>query len=269
MAPDTTASHPETSPDASPATTPRPAPADVAALLGALVREPGRPRLTWYGDEGERVELSGAVLENWVNKTTNLLVEELDAGPGTVVSLDLPAHWRTVPWALAALRAGATVVPGRSADADVVVTTYGPPATADEPAPGAQLVVVTLPALARRAPGPLPAGALDAAASVMTYGDALAWVPPADPARPAIDGEGLSDEATVLYRDLPSWWSGAPADRLLLAPGALGAWLRRVLGTLAADGSVVLLSADRAVALAQDEAALERLVAAERVTAGP
>ena len=101
----------------------------------------------------------------------------------------------------------------------------------------------------------------------MTYGDALGWVPPADPARAAIDADGLSD--VVLHRDLPSWWGGASGDRLLLAPDRPGAWLRRVLGTLAADGSLVLLSEGRADELAHDEAALQRLVAAERVTAGP
>ncbi|MBT0994623.1 TIGR03089 family protein [Cellulomonas sp. DKR-3] len=247
--------------------------------MRALLREPGRPRVTWYGDEGERVELSGAVLENWVNKTTNLLVEELDAGPGTVVALDLPAHWRTVPWTLAALRAGATLALGPSTDADVVVTAA--PDDATVPA-GAQLVVVTLPALARRAAGPLPAHALDAAASVMTYGDALGWVAPADPASAALVGPlvGADLDADpgsgaqhvphvphVQHGALGSWWAGLPSDRLLLAPDGAAVWLRRVLGTLAADGSLVLLSAGRADELGRDGAALDRLVASERITA--
>src|SRR5688572_18938796 len=85
-------------------------PSHVADLLRLITRDPGRPRLTWYGDDGERVELSGAVLENWVNKTTNLLVEEFDAEPGTRVVIDLPVHWRTVVWALAVWRVGATAV---------------------------------------------------------------------------------------------------------------------------------------------------------------
>lgn len=279
MAPEPTTPSPQRPPAGSPAGSP----SDIAGLLRALLREPGRPRVTWYGDDGERVELSGAVLENWVNKTTNLLVEELDAGPGTVVALDLPAHWRTVPWALAALRAGATLALGPSSAADVVVTTpsdeHATPATTTT---GAQLVVVTLPALARRAPGPLPAGALDAAAAVMTYGDALGWVPPTDPAAVALDGGGDRDggaavdgtagdgavAGAVRHRDLPAWWAGLAGERLLLAPDAPRQWLRRVIGTLAADGSLVLLSSARAEALAHDEAALGRLVTSERVTAG-
>ena len=54
---------------------------------------------------------------------------------------------------------------------------------------------------------------------------------------------------------------------MLLAPRPdVAGWLRDVLRVLAADGSVVLLSPARAAGLAQDAAALERLVATERVT---
>ena len=51
---------------------------DVPALLQQLLADPGRPRLTWYGPDAERVELSGKVLLNWVAKTANLLTDELD-----------------------------------------------------------------------------------------------------------------------------------------------------------------------------------------------
>ena len=85
-------------------------------LLDALARAGGAPRITWYGPGGERVELSGAVTVNWVNKTANLLVEEFDAGPGTVVGLALPAHWRTLVWALATWRVGACVTDRRGTD---------------------------------------------------------------------------------------------------------------------------------------------------------
>ncbi|MDR3068395.1 MAG: TIGR03089 family protein, partial [Cellulomonas sp.] len=63
-------------------------------LSRALLTDPGKPRLTWYDSDDQRVELSGAVLSNWANKTANLLVEEVEAGPGTRVGLDLPLHWR-------------------------------------------------------------------------------------------------------------------------------------------------------------------------------
>src|SRR5690606_18769358 len=156
-------------------------------------RDPGRPRLTWYGDDGERVELSGAVLENWVNKTTNLLVEEFDAGPGTRVVLDLPVHWRTVVWAFAVWRVGATVVlvaaeddattGGGATRPDVVVTTRPERWTGMR----AELVAVALPALARRFDGDLPAGAVDAASAVMTYGDQIGLAPGINPDAAALD----------------------------------------------------------------------------------
>ena len=53
-------------------------PLPLPGLLAQLTAEPGRPRLTWYAP-AERVELSGHVLDNWVTKTANLLVEEYDA----------------------------------------------------------------------------------------------------------------------------------------------------------------------------------------------
>src|SRR5690606_6668003 len=104
-------------------------PATIRDVLRTLTADPGRPRLTWYGDGGERIELSGAVLANWASRTTNLLVEEFDAEPGTIVALDLPPHWRTLVWALATWQSGAEVrivdgsgTAGAGSPADVVVT---------------------------------------------------------------------------------------------------------------------------------------------------
>lgn len=232
-------------------------------MLAGLLSEPGRPRLTWYGADGERVELSGAVLDNWVSKTVNLLVEEFDTGPGTIVRLDLPPHWRTVVWALAAWRAGATVDlaqdDGGAAPADVLVTDR-PPAQDD----GAAVVMVALPALARRWEGELPPGAIDAAAAVMTYGDQVGWAPQVDPAETALTGAGplLAHQDLVgAARDL----AGVPAGaRALTVPavGRDGASVRHlllgVLGVLADGGSVVT---------APDQGSAERATGTERVTA--
>ncbi|QJW36113.1 TIGR03089 family protein [Cellulosimicrobium protaetiae] len=249
-------------------------PAHVADLLRLLTREPGRPRLTWYGDDGERVELSGAVLENWVNKTTNLLVEEFDAGPGARVVLDLPVHWRTIVWALAAWRVGATVVlvaaeEDRTTDEgttrpDVVVTTR----------PGswhgtrAELVAVSLPALARRFDGDLPAGAIDAASAVMTYGDQVGWVPVVDLRSTAVEtvsGSLLRHDELVR----PSRGGG----RVLLESPDPGAPVERAsdvlvaaVGTWCAEGSVVLVSAAAGDALVASPDRARRLVDGEGVT---
>src|SRR5919106_4749197 len=101
------------------------------------------PRLTWYGPDAERVELSGKVLDNWVAKTSNLLQDELDAGPGMRLALDLPAHWKSLIWALASWQLGMEVVLD-SNNADVLAT-----AAPEEAGPGFDAVVaVPLPALA-------------------------------------------------------------------------------------------------------------------------
>jgi uncharacterized protein (TIGR03089 family) len=257
-------------------------PADVAAVLRLLTREPGRPRLTWYGDDGERIELSGAVLENWVNKVTNLLVEEFDAGPGTRVAVDLPLHWRTAIWALAAWRAGATTIligtdgtdgadmvnERGTGKVDVVITTR-PAAWAGS---GGELVAVALPALARRFDGELPPGAVDAAAAVMTYGDQLAWVPTIDPDAPAVlDGGREGHDGHVLHGDLVRDASlavgAAPGARMLVrGAGRSRDVLRTVLGVLAGDGSVVLLSEGRTGDLDADDEARRRLCGTENVS---
>ncbi|GAA2726055.1 TIGR03089 family protein [Cellulomonas aerilata] len=241
-------------------------PRSVADVLDLVTADPGRPRLTWYGGDGERVELSGAVLANWVAKTTNLLVEELDVEPGVRVGLDLPPHWRTAVWALAAWRSGAEVALGGAAgDADVVVTD----------APGAhaaarQLVAVSLPALARRFDGDLPDGAVDAAGAVMTYGDVIGWAPVTDPSATALD---LPGRPPVPHADLLRW-AGAAASpgRVVVGCGEsdedVAAWLQALLGVLAADGSVVALAAPMARELAADPDRRARLLASERVTAG-
>ncbi|ROS78571.1 TIGR03089 family protein [Cellulomonas sp. PhB143] len=248
-------------------------PASVATLLQALSRAPGAPRITWYGDDGERIELSGAVLENWVSKCTNLLVEELDAAPGTRVVLDLPAHWRSLVWALAAWRCGATLTAAEPAD--VVVTTRPDAWSGPRAATGtgtAEVVAVALPALARRFDGDLPPGAIDAASAVMTYGDRIGWAPDTDPASPALDRTDEGDGDIVVHRDLikvAARTAGVPdGARVLLDAGAAGPAqvLLTVVGVLAGDGSVVLVSPATAGALRADAARRARLVDGERVT---
>ena len=65
------------------------------------------PALIWYSANGERIELSGRVLMNWVDKSANLLVEECELEPGEGFDLQAPLHWRTIVLGLAALRVGA------------------------------------------------------------------------------------------------------------------------------------------------------------------
>lgn len=281
-----------TDPTGTPAA-PRPRGPLLPALLDGLTRDPGRPRLTWYGPAGERVELSGHVLDNWVTKSTNLLVEEFDVGPGSAVVLDLPPHWRSVVWAFATWRAGACVVPvarpaddaagsagaaggvggagGGLAGAAGVVVTDRPHAWSR----ARDVVAVSLPALARRFEGTLPVGAMDAASAVMTYGDVLTFLQEHDAGADAIEVEG----AVVVHDDLRAWAAehaaalGVAPDRarprVLLEPrgGDAVAVLAAALTVLAGDGSVVLCHPAVTSELGADPARRERLVETERVSA--
>jgi len=249
-------------------------PSDVLTLLA---RDPGRPRLTWYGDGPERIELSGAVLANWVAKTTNLLVEELDAASGEAVVLDLPAHWRTLVWALATWGTGATAhlspagppQPATAAHARALVTTR-PAAWLDGRAvpAGTDVVAVALPGLARSFGEPLPPGVLDAAADTMTYGDVVGHVTPTEPGADALVADGAH---RVTHADLVPWavsGTSAPAGArvLLRADAGVVPTLRAALGAWAQDGSVVLLGPEACDRHASEDA-LAQLVASERITA--
>lgn len=236
------------------------------STLSGLLSDPGQPRLTWYGADYERIELSGAVLNNWVNKTTNLLCEEFDAEPGTPITVDLPPHWRFLTWALATLRSGAELNLNATDTSGVVVT------SSPESHPHASdLVVVTLAALARKYPGSLPAGAVDAASAVMTYSDGLGFVQATDPSETAI----TSPLAQLTYDDLPDWSLGATEDsghRTALrcssdSVASRATLLQHALGIWNSGGSVVLLGSDICHELDDDPARFQRIVESEKITA--
>jgi uncharacterized protein (TIGR03089 family) len=193
------------------------------------------PRLTWYGPDGERVELSGRVFDNWVAKTSNLLQDELDAGPGMRLALDLPAHWKSMVWALAGWQLGLEAV--LSADeADFLAT------AAPESVNGKYdaVVAVALPALAMRWDSGLPAGVLDYAAEVRSHGDVFMQHAEPDPSACAIVG---SDGRRHLHQDLLDGFAVPHEEGVRLhvaGSGGLEAALANALGAWRAGGSVVL-----------------------------
>jgi len=205
-----------------------------SSVLADLLRaDATRPRVTFYDDapgptRGERIELSARVLANWVAKAGNALQEEYDAAPGTLVRLDLPAlHWRTAYWALAVWSVGATVslVEGT---ADLTVT--------DDPQAGADGVVVTLAALARSHPEPLPAGVMDEARELATYGDQLvAWAEPRGEDPALVTHDGTLHYASLVPR------TGWPTGARVRVAGPASVALPAMLGSWAVDGSVLLL----------------------------
>src|SRR5688500_10788668 len=91
-----------------------------ASLLGrATATDPAQPLLTWYDDgTGERVELSGLTLANWVAKTANLLVDGCGLGAGDTATVLLPPHWQTAAVLLGCWTAGLSV----DSSGDVIFT---------------------------------------------------------------------------------------------------------------------------------------------------
>lgn len=210
------------------------------------------PRLTWYGPDAERVELSGRVLDNWVAKTSNLLQDELDAEPGMRLSLDLPAHWKSMIWALAAWQLGMeTVLDG--GEAELLVTDR--PGT-DGGKYGA-VVAVALPALAMRWPGDLPAGMIDYAAEVRSHGDVfMAHTDPSATGCAVRAGAGRQHTHESLFTGFAA--SHEEGVRLLVpASEGLEPALANSLGAWHSGGSVVLAHPDVELT--------DKLLAAERV----
>lgn len=87
----------------------------IAEVLRRRVRsQPAAPLLTYYDlGSGERTELSAVSFRNWVDKTSNLMVDEYQLETGDVVALALaveaPGHWVTLVWAAACWQVGAVV----------------------------------------------------------------------------------------------------------------------------------------------------------------
>jgi uncharacterized protein (TIGR03089 family) len=216
------------------------------------------PRLTWYGPDAERVELSGRVLDNWVAKTSNLLQDELDATPGMRVRLDLPAHWKSIIWALAVWQLGMEVVLDSNSDSDIDSADVLATAAPEDAEPGFDAVVaVPLPALAMKWPGDLPAGVIDYAAEVRSHGDVFMAHEDPDPQHPALRNPAGDP---VRHADLlESFAAGHEAGARLLvrADEGLESALANALGAWKNDGSVVLVHGDVELT--------DKLLAAERV----
>ncbi len=235
-----------------------------AVLAAAAAADPTAPRLTSYDDtdgptRGERVELSGRVLSTWVAKAANALQEEHGIGPGSTVALVLPAHWRALVWMLATWSAGGTLVLGDpTPSADVVVS--------DDPAlletVAGEGVLVTLAALARSAPGPVPSGVMDEARDLATYADRFEpWARAADEDVALVAAGQETAYGSLTARLAPaepldegSRAHTATADPLELASLALAAW--------AGGGSLV-----HSRGAAPDAPQLPARLASERVTA--
>jgi uncharacterized protein (TIGR03089 family) len=199
----------------------------VPSLFAALVgKDPSLPFLTFYDDAtGERTELSGATLANWVAKTANLLVDGCGLGPGDVAAVRLPAHWQTAAILLGAWTAGLSVTYGQptGAGADVEFASL---TAAETGAPGpADRYVLGLAPMGLPMRGPVPAGFADYVAEVRQFGDHY----------PGPVGGAGTEDLVERARKL-----AYPGGRLLIDAVAHPDPVEWLVGPLAAGASIVL-----------------------------
>jgi uncharacterized protein (TIGR03089 family) len=223
---------------------------NVSGLLsGAIAADPTRPQLTYYDDgTGERTELSGATLANWVAKTANLLVDGLGLGPGDRALVLLPPHWQTAAVLLGCWSAGLSVVltcppGGTGPGAEVAFVAAGRAAevtAGDRYALGLHPLGLPL--------REVPPGYLDFSVEVRAFGDRFGGVRVRDQGALCADAARRATELGI----------GA-GDRVLIDAASHPDPVDWLLAPLAAKATVVLCGQ-------LDPARVAARVAAERVT---
>ncbi len=204
-------------------------------LLGA-VADPSRPLLTYYDlSTGERVELSATTTANWVAKTSNFLVDDLDATSESRIRIGLPSHWLRFVWILSAWTVGAAVV-----DSGADIGLSGPELEADEP----HRVAASLRPLGGRF-ATEPEGFLDLGAEVPGHGDHFFSSDPPSAETMAIEIDGASrTHADVL--------TTSPDDRrIAVQPGSIERDANLVVAACLGGGSLVVVTSATAAEIAR------------------
>ncbi len=225
-------------------------------LAAAVATDPARPLITYYDDAtGERTELSGATLDNWVAKTANLLVDGHGLGPGDTAAVLLPPHWQTAAVLLGCWSAGVGVGPEGSA-ADIGFATPDRLARAD----ATDVYVLGLaPLAAPLRPGP-PAGVADYVVEVRGHGDrfTVSGVRPGTVAA-WYETPLTQEELVCRAADRAQAHGLGPGDRVLLAAARSPDPVDWLLAPLVAGASIVLCGHI-------DPARTAGRIAAERIT---
>ncbi|MEV4198688.1 TIGR03089 family protein [Micromonospora globbae] len=195
----------------------------------AIATDPTRPLLTWYDDaSGERTELSGATLANWVAKTANLLVDGLGLGPDDTAGVLLPPHWQTAAVLLGCWSAGLTVA-AAAGPVDVLFAAADRIAEADAwPADERYALALAPFALPLRE---VPPGFVDYVVDVRGHGDHFT---------PYAPGGATDAELVAAARARAAEFGLAPGDRVLIDAGRYPDPVDWLLGPLVAGATVVL-----------------------------
>lgn len=190
------------------------------------ITDPARPFLTYYDlATGERIELSAVTTANWVAKTSNFLIDGLDAERGTRIRLDLPTHWESCIWILSAWSVGAVLT---DHDADIAVV--GPTLQADEKT----RVALSLKPLGMRF-NEAPTGFIDYNAEVLGHSDYFQSFDPPTADSTALDLEGHTQTHREAYNA-----AGTNPARILLDPGPVARDCAALIAATRGNGSLVI-----------------------------
>ena len=223
----------------------------LAERLRRRVRTNGSaPLLTFYDlDTGARTELSATSLNNWVDKTSNLLEDELGAAEGEVISMPLaveaPGHWLTAVWQLACWQVGAVVDLTNPTLPVAVVTGRRWQGHA-----GRDIFACALHPLGFGFEVPLPDGVRDYAIEVRSHADTYVGIPPDPDAIAWVDSDRTLTQADLVDVDGPS------ARRLVRAGDPWATCRDSVVTALVTDGSAVVVvggDADQLARIAESE----------------
>jgi uncharacterized protein (TIGR03089 family) len=227
----------------------------MTALLSELLRQRvnangSAPLLTFYDlDSGARTELSATSFSNWVDKTSNLLVDEVAVGEADVISMPLaveaPGHWLTAVWQLACWQVGLVV--------DLTNPTMPVAAVTGrnwEGHPAPEVFACALDPMGFGFGGPLPDGIRDYAIEVRRHADRFFGPPPDAGAIAWVDTQRTLTQADLVKVD------GPPTRRLVRADEPWPTCRDGVVTALVTDGSAVIVvggNADQLERIAQSE----------------
>jgi uncharacterized protein (TIGR03089 family) len=209
------------------------------ALSAAVAQDPTTPLVTFYDDaSGDRTELSGATVDNWVAKTANLLVDGAGLGSGDTAAVLLPPHWQTAAILLGTWAAGLAADSGAASQSvDALFTT-----------PDRIEVAAAWPAVDRYATGLLPLAAplrevppgyVDYVVEVRAFGDRYVPVQPVIGSDAAIDSRTHAEVCRSAVARAADLGIG-PGDRVLVDARAYPDPADWLLAPLVAGASLVL-----------------------------
>jgi uncharacterized protein (TIGR03089 family) len=231
----------------------------IADRLRQRVRSRGADPLITYYDlgTGERTEFSATSFLNWVDKISNLLVDDYQLEAGAVLELELartaPGHWVSLALEVGAWQVGATVSVGgpTSGGADLLV--LGPDWSSHDRGLAEHVVACSLHPLGLGFSTPLPADVADFSVEVRGQPDFHAAAP--------LSGSETAwrdDSRQLSQADLVAFDAEPDGRRRLVRPTDPWSSVRDgLLVPLLADGSSVLVVGD-------DPARIDRIAETER-----